>query len=76
MFVLLGTCGLWAAEDLLRFFRDSAPEIFCSRCFVFHLFEEVQIKGEKLAECCPVSGRLVFIMLRRPEPLCLCCWWW
>ena len=72
MFVLLGTCVLWVAEDLLGHFRDSAPEMSCSRCFVFHLFKERQIKGDKLAECCAVRGKLVFIMLCGPELLCLC----
>lgn len=50
MFALLSTCALWAAEDLLGFFRCSALEMSFSRCFVFHLFEAMQVEGDKLAE--------------------------
>lgn len=28
------------------------------------------MKGDKLAGCCPISGRLVFTALCTPEPLC------
>lgn len=67
MFVLLVTCVLWVAEDLL----GTLPQrMSCRGCFVFHLFKEMRRKGDKLAGCCPISCRPVITVLCTPEPLC------